>query len=231
MTKTKDLPLRKRSIEKQTDKQSVRKDKSSEKSDTQTKPAGPERAPPRKWQSNGLMVKGPPDGVEPVFTYTKGGNLPVHIHSQLGKYKVVHKLGFGNSSNVWLCRDTKSDEPKYFAIKVLYADAPTDNPDHWIGLYFGTTKGKQVNANLCLPLEYLDIHGPNGTSHLIVYPLLGPTLASLFRMRSDTKGVAMMRDMCHQVVHAIVSLHKCDICHGGKSSSRSCVSFSFWQLY
>lgn len=45
---------------------------------------------------------------EPVERYRSGGYLPVHLGDVLGhRYKVVHKLGWGGYSTVWLTTDLR----------------------------------------------------------------------------------------------------------------------------
>lgn len=45
---------------------------------------------------------------EPVESYRPGGYHPVHFGDFLynGRYEVMRKLGFGESSTVWLARNT-----------------------------------------------------------------------------------------------------------------------------
>jgi serine/threonine protein kinase len=38
-----------------------------------------------------------------------------------GRYRVIHKLGHGGFSTVWLCQDTHHETLKYVAVKVLVA--------------------------------------------------------------------------------------------------------------
>jgi hypothetical protein len=47
---------------------------------------------------------------EPLHRYHRGGYHPVHLGDSLsnGRYKVLHKLGWGGYSTVWAARDTRS---------------------------------------------------------------------------------------------------------------------------
>lgn len=73
---------------------------------------------------NGLRVQGTPTGLEHIYDYEPGGHHPVHIGDMLRQFKVLHKLGHGGYSNVWLCRDT-SGERSYVALKILMAEVST----------------------------------------------------------------------------------------------------------
>ena len=44
---------------------------------------------------------------EPLEWYRKGGYHPTHLGDRFkdGRYKVVHKLGWGGHATVWLARD------------------------------------------------------------------------------------------------------------------------------
>src|SRR5690349_2939382 len=50
----------------------------------------------------------PIEDVEKLERYRPGGYHPVTIGEQLGgRYSIVHKLGFGGYSTIWLARDQK----------------------------------------------------------------------------------------------------------------------------
>lgn len=62
-------------------------------------------------------------GVENLNRYRPGGNHPAHLNDTFanGRYTIVHKLGFGTFSTVWLVRDGTTG--KYLSLKILTACA------------------------------------------------------------------------------------------------------------
>ncbi|KAG6202273.1 hypothetical protein E4U35_005402 [Claviceps purpurea] len=62
------------------------------------------------------------EGVESIGHYRLGRYYPVHIDDRLNKrYRIVHKLGHGSFSTVWLAIDETTR--KYVTIKVGTVDA------------------------------------------------------------------------------------------------------------
>lgn len=59
---------------------------------------------------------------EPIQRYRQGGYHPVHLGDQFkeGRYQVIHKLGWGGYSTVWLARDLQAS--RLVALKVLVAE-------------------------------------------------------------------------------------------------------------
>lgn len=60
---------------------------------------------------NGLRLQLAPFKLEHLEDYDPGGHHPVQLGDALGengRYIVVHKLGHGRFSNVWVCRDTRA---------------------------------------------------------------------------------------------------------------------------
>ena len=86
----------------------------------------------RKYKFSGLW------SIEEIQLYQPDGFHPVSIGDIYanGRYKILHKLGYGGSSTVWLARDLRpqpGDSDTLVALKVLsgFASAkPTDEiPD------------------------------------------------------------------------------------------------------
>ena len=51
----------------------------------------------------------PETGAESPWGYQPGGHHPVHLGDVYNdKYRVIHKLGYGSYSTVWLARDLLS---------------------------------------------------------------------------------------------------------------------------
>jgi hypothetical protein len=69
------------------------------------------------------------DSVENLDFYAPGGLHPVSIGDVFanGRYKILHKLGFGGSSTIWLARDSVSGI--LVALKVLAAYISTKPTD------------------------------------------------------------------------------------------------------
>jgi serine/threonine-protein kinase SRPK3 len=60
------------------------------------------------------------EDVESVEHYCPGRFHPITIGDHLhGPYRIVHKLGFGAYSTVWLAKDERAD--RYVAIKIAIA--------------------------------------------------------------------------------------------------------------
>ena len=171
-----------------------------------------------EWESNGLNIETNPMTLEKLYDYEPGGHHPAHLRDLLNeRYKVMHKLGSGGFSNVWLCRDTTSDTPRYVAVKIIIANTSTeDNPElrvfKLLELGFGTGSSAE---HLCLPIDKFDIKGPNGLHHVFVYPVLGPRAKRLLHVLNSEDPDKTFRKICFQATEAMAALHSHSVCHGG----------------
>lgn len=125
-------------------------------------------------------------------TYYLGGYHPIHIGDTFkdGRYTVVHKLGTGTFSSVWLANDHIAKT--YMALKILAVDA-----SKWSGNFQSVDEELEVlsrvrdNADetesdfvLCLLGHFLHT-GPNGKHQCIVTELLR---SPLLRRKGFFKG-------------------------------------------
>lgn len=162
-------------------------------------------------------------GEEDIERYELGGFHPIHIGDMFveGRYTVVHKLGSGGFSTVWLTRDEKMNQ--YVALKVISADASASCSELGIyqllesGLHSSDTSGCDY---LALLLDHFEISGPNGRHVCLVSRVGGPSIASLSVSPGEIAGTrrlkgSIARDISRQTVQAMSCLHSVGIVHGG----------------
>jgi serine/threonine protein kinase len=157
-------------------------------------------------------------GFEEFESYERGGYHPIALGEVLrDRFRVAHKLGFGNDSTVWLCHDSESG--KWRAVKIMKASVSTpDCPDLRAMELFKDVDPAELRANhIQLPLEHFYIDGPNGRHLCLVLPFLGARLDSLGV--HSIEGLyghvpRLMKDICFQMVEALKFLHSHNLCHG-----------------
>jgi serine/threonine-protein kinase SRPK3 len=162
------------------------------------------------------------DTVEDVEEYRQGGYHPVHIGDILcGRYKILHKVGFGGLSTTWLARDNTED--KYRAIKILKAEETTSSTEcdtlQRISSIQTDHPGKRRIRNVT---DYFTLSGPNGQHNCLVTEVAGPSVYTLYNVPGYAYNAGARRaraDVAHhtirQVAEAVDFLHSNEICHGG----------------
>ena len=170
---------------------------------------------------NGLRLERAPFGLERVFDYEPGGHHPVHLGDTLGdryQYRVVHKLGTGGLANVWFCRDlTIHDTTRYVALKILMAEASTDDCPELLANTDLPADEDGLN-HIVHALDHFRVQGPNGSHLCFVYPVLGPAV-SIGLSENAPNHDEILRNICRRMVEAMDYLHSHGVCHGGKFSS------------
>ncbi|KAL2018976.1 hypothetical protein VTK56DRAFT_10201 [Thermocarpiscus australiensis] len=106
------------------------------------------------------------EDVERLEYYRPGGYHPIQIGDRFHeRYRIVHKLGYGSFSTIWLARD----EPlsRYVAVKVCTADAIQQKHDEVDTLSRLSTaalpNGIGGRFLVQVILDHFSIRGPNGT--------------------------------------------------------------------
>lgn len=153
--------------------------------------------------------------VEPLENYMLGGYHPVELGDVFeGRYKVIHKLGHGGFSTVWLAHD--SLHRRYVALKILCAEVSAECPELKILDYLEQSNsdhsGRQYVAFL---LDHFEVQGPNGVHLCLVSGVVGPSLLNLTSKDLQLRG-SVARKLARQLVEAIAFLHSRGVCHGGR---------------
>ena len=154
------------------------------------------------------------DYVERLERYRPGGFHPITIGDHLcGRYRIVHKLGFGSYSTVWLARDERAD--RYVAIKIAVGKETGKSQENTI------TRLLRDKAypwkDLILPtLDEFFLTGPNGKHQCIVTVPARMSIADAQDNAVRLFQLPVARAIAAQLVLAVYLLHSQGIVHGGK---------------
>ncbi|CAG8933178.1 unnamed protein product [Penicillium salamii] len=149
---------------------------------------------------------------EPLHRYRKGGYHPVALGDTLkdGRYKVLHKIGWGGYSTVWGTRDRK--EGIYVAVKVSVAE---DNRHMESRITRQLTSCSPSPSHTVRLLDVFELNGPNGLHECVVYELLGPniqdTIDTHFHGRLPGK---LAKSIAKQSLIGLDHIHQHGIGHG-----------------
>lgn len=153
------------------------------------------------------------EDVENLEVYQPEGYHPVHIGDSYsdGRYRIVHKLGWGSYSTVWLAQDTQICQ--YVALKVLIAHVSEESAESRALRHLGQ---KDVTGFVASLLDEFYIDGPNGR-HLCI--ATKPTRCSLGESKSDPPWMfplQVSRAIAAQVIMGLQEIHERGVIHGGK---------------
>ncbi|KAI9837121.1 MAG: hypothetical protein M1819_000772 [Sarea resinae] len=165
--------------------------------------------------STSRFVYQPIEDVERLKYYRLGGYYPILIGDRLhGRYRIVHKLGYGSFSTTWLARDQQLST--FAAIKVGTSDSDHHEVDVLSSITDSTLECKGRGKPL-LPvvLDRFNLRGPNGTHFCLV---TNPARCSL----ADTKEASnsglfhlpVARALAAQLVIAVARIHDQKYVHG-----------------
>lgn len=130
---------------------------------------------------------------------------------------MLHKLGHGGFSIVWLARDTQSTDRNYVALKILGASASKDVNEIAIQRWLSKSCSCFDFKDIAGLLDYFPFRDPNGRHICLVFELFGPSLNSLMqesvKMRPDA-----IRKIAKKVAYLIRNCHENDIAMGDVST-------------
>ncbi len=166
--------------------------------------------------------------VEYVEDYQPGGLHPISIGETFAKrrYRVIHKLGFGGSSTIWMARDNLQDSPqgRIVTLKAMRADASFKSADDLPELFIPSILHATLapSCNFQTVDDHFVVQGPNGSHRFLVSPFAGPSILSMSDCPGRVSGSRRLRgdlarEVAKQTATAILHMHRAGIVHGGKS--------------
>ncbi|KAF7328011.1 Protein kinase [Mycena kentingensis (nom. inval.)] len=114
---------------------------------------------------------------EPLLRYKSGGLHPVHFGDTFhnGRYTVVHKLGYGASSTIWLVNDAQTNT--FASLKIVAASKTVTELailQHLTATHDPMEDGSQHVVQI---LDHFVHEGPNGRHQCLVQEVLGPSFS------------------------------------------------------
>lgn len=146
-----------------------------------------------------------------------GGYHPTLIGDTFcgGRYTIVHKLGFGGFSTIWLARDQQCQ--RYVSLKILTARDSQENRE--VGILHSLMKGDTHVGKRFIPslLDQFFFHGPNGRHQCLVGEPAGCNIAN-FKENSTNLMFPLnaARSIAAQLIMGLSYLHANGVCHRGK---------------
>ena len=156
--------------------------------------------------------------VENLEMYREGGYHPIRLGDEFsqGRYRVIHKLGYGSFSTVWLARD--HTENRYVSLKVITAAASKLNLEAkiWHRMHRGNVNHPGRSFILSL-LDEFSIDGPNGRHRCIVSEVVGINIADAKEVHEDEMlPLEIARKITPQIASGVAYMHSCGVVHGGQ---------------
>ncbi|KAF5024428.1 hypothetical protein F66182_3514 [Fusarium sp. NRRL 66182] len=154
---------------------------------------------------------------EELELYRKGGFHPVHIGDLYdgSRYRIVHKLGAGGFSTVWLAYDSLNSA--WVALKIVVADDSPKIEEKAVMCH--NIISQFDDERFVTYLRYFHIHGPNGCHLCLVLPPCGPSSYVLSHYLKSRTRPWLARRAAFQAVEATADLHSRGLCHGDLTPS------------
>lgn len=155
--------------------------------------------------------------VEDLEGYTPRGYHPTLIGDTFcsGRYTIVHKLGFGGYSTIWLARDHQPS--RYVSLKILVAGASQDSHESEI-LHLLMKDDLNCVGGQFIPslLDQFFFDGPNGHHQCLVGEPAGCSIANSKEISTNFMFPQdAARSVAAQLIMGLSYLHANNICHGG----------------
>ncbi|RMZ71439.1 CMGC SRPK kinase [Pyrenophora seminiperda CCB06] len=157
---------------------------------------------------------------EPWYRYEVGGYHPIALGDVFkdGRYKVLHKLGWGGYSTVWAAKDQRKQQ--YVALKVSVAEIYGKRRELQVLRTLAGLNSKDNGSRHVMQFfDHFHVEGPNGKHECLVLEFLGPSVTDVIDSWFPCKYVRLLGSLAKtSIQHALVGLaylHKHNIAHGG----------------
>lgn len=154
-----------------------------------------------------------PDWCEENEFYEVGGLHPVLIGDSLrnGRYTVLHKLGYGGFSTVWLAHDQEAE--RYVALKILSVAGSRSVNEIAIQRHIFGSGTARDDLPISKIIDRFSFKGPNGRHNCLVLQMAGPSLRVLYDQSVKLKP-EYARNLAGQITNIIAKLHARNIAVG-----------------
>ncbi|KAK2482419.1 hypothetical protein H9L39_04211 [Fusarium oxysporum f. sp. albedinis] len=143
---------------------------------------------------------------EDINLYPKGFCYPISISDIIvERYRIIHKLGHGAFSTVWMAQDLTDNRD--VALKILMLGSPDDRDCQMQSEIFSTAK--DLTYLLLYHRTFL-LPSPHGQHRVFVFPPQGPNLRN-YPPRKAPIATRML--FAVQLLKALKALHEAEIVH------------------
>ncbi|KAK7397649.1 hypothetical protein QQX98_012985 [Neonectria punicea] len=153
---------------------------------------------------------------EPLHRYQPGGYHPLGLGDVLkdGRYKILHKLGWGSYSTTWAAKDQSEDQ--YIAIKVSVSDIEHTHELEILRAISALPRRHPGWSYLNHILDHFTVVGPNGAHDCFVLELVGPSVADVVasHYRDNRLPAKLAKVFANQALQGLDFLASHDIGHG-----------------
>ena len=159
------------------------------------------------------------EDVEDLEQYRPGGYHPTYLGDKLyhGRYEIIHKLGYGSYSTVWLAMDHSQEQKRYVAIKILKAQAFSAEEEIkcWQHLQDGPSDHPGRRYITALD-NFFSLWGPNGCHNCLVMPVAGCNLYNCNLPGASMFKADQARAIAARILLGLSYIHSRGVIHGGK---------------
>ena len=156
--------------------------------------------------------------VEDLEDYRAGGYHPVRLGDEFsgGRYRIMHKLGHGSYSTVWLARDHHVQ--RYVSIKIMTADSSERSTESQILRALHQNHSNHPGQRFVPVLhDSFQIEGPNGVHRCLVGEVVGPTITDLqYIHKCELLPLNVAHRVTAQLALGLSYIHSRGVIHGGK---------------